>query len=187
MISVIFIFYKLYLLQIKLSITMDWGTDMMFIECYQLNIDWCSFYHDFQLQHCIGSAVIAMGPERILTLLPISFHADDFTCSNIWLIPILKNYVVEASLGYYMEHIVPLAKSFQRACRKGIPWKHMKIIFLQVSTSIRTQVLRNLNSWENEDAYFLFNLDALSCQRHCLDKLMRGKYAACFLQLSDVY
>ncbi|KAK0598624.1 hypothetical protein LWI29_036449 [Acer saccharum] len=78
----------------------------------------CDMSQKNHLQRCIGSAVIAMGPERILTLLPISFHDDDFTCSNIWLIPILKNHVVEASLGYYMEHIVPLAKSFQRACRK---------------------------------------------------------------------
>ncbi|KAH9679249.1 NUC173 domain-containing protein [Citrus sinensis] len=69
------------------------------------------------LQHCIGSAVIAMGPERILTLLPISLNADDFTCSNVWLVPILKNHVIGASLGYYMEHIVPLAKTFQRASR----------------------------------------------------------------------
>ncbi|KAK9290022.1 hypothetical protein L1049_008185 [Liquidambar formosana] len=30
----------------------------------------------------------------------------------------MKNYVVGASLGYYVEHIVPLAESFQRASRK---------------------------------------------------------------------
>lgn len=71
------------------------------------------------LQNCIGSAVIAMGPESILTLLPISLHAGDFTCMNVWLIPILKDYVVGASLGYYMEHIVPLAKTFERASRKA--------------------------------------------------------------------
>eukprot|EP00257_Ricinus_communis_P021555 XP_015581076.1 RRP12-like protein isoform X2 [Ricinus communis] len=70
------------------------------------------------LQNCIGSAVASMGPERILTLIPISFHADNFTCSNVWLIPILKKHVVGASLGYYMEHIVPLAKSFMQASKK---------------------------------------------------------------------
>uniref|UniRef100_A0A2P2LGB5 RRP12-like protein isoform X2 n=1 Tax=Rhizophora mucronata TaxID=61149 RepID=A0A2P2LGB5_RHIMU len=67
------------------------------------------------LQKCLGSAVVAMGPQRILELIPISINADDFTCSNTWLVPILKNHVVGASLEYYMEHIVPLAKSFQRA------------------------------------------------------------------------
>lgn len=73
-----------------------------------------------QLQKCIGTAVIAIGPERILELVPISLNASDFTCSNIWLVPILKDYVVGASLGYYMEHIMPLAKSFCRASGKGI-------------------------------------------------------------------
>ncbi|XP_057982084.1 uncharacterized protein LOC131167333 isoform X2 [Malania oleifera] len=70
------------------------------------------------LEECIGSAVIAMGPERVLTLLPINFRAEDKTCSNIWLVPILRKYVVGASLGYFMEHIVPLAESIQQAYHK---------------------------------------------------------------------
>ncbi|OAY40418.1 RRP12-like protein isoform X3 [Manihot esculenta] len=70
------------------------------------------------LQDCIGSAVVAMGPEKILTLIPISVHADNFTCSNIWLVPILRTHIVESSLGYYMEHILPLAESFLKASHK---------------------------------------------------------------------
>ncbi|XP_057506358.1 uncharacterized protein LOC130789581 [Actinidia eriantha] len=70
------------------------------------------------LQECIGSAVIAIGPEKILALLPINTNAEDLTCSNVWLIPILRNYVVESSLGFFMEHIVPLAESFQRSSSK---------------------------------------------------------------------
>ncbi|EOY09219.1 ARM repeat superfamily protein, putative isoform 3 [Theobroma cacao] len=70
------------------------------------------------LQNCIGSAVTVIGPERILTLLPITLHSDDISYSNVWLVPILKDYVVGASLRYYMESIVPLAKSFQLASSK---------------------------------------------------------------------
>lgn len=70
------------------------------------------------LQNCMGSAVVAIGPEKMLMLLPISIDPDNFTCSNIWLVPILKDHVVGASLGYYMEHIVPLAKSFKQAGQK---------------------------------------------------------------------
>lgn len=77
-----------------------------------------------QLQKCIGTAVIAMGPERLLDLVPVSLNARDFTCLNIWLVPILKNHVVGASLGYYIEHIMPLAKSFQLASSKGIYFIH---------------------------------------------------------------
>ncbi|KAJ6747491.1 ARM REPEAT SUPERFAMILY PROTEIN [Salix koriyanagi] len=70
------------------------------------------------LRNCMGSAVVAIGPEKMLMLLPISINPENFTCSNIWLVPILKDHVVGASLGYYMEHIVPLAKSFKQAGRK---------------------------------------------------------------------
>ncbi|XP_068658433.1 uncharacterized protein [Aristolochia californica] len=70
------------------------------------------------LQDCIGSAVIAMGPDKILTLIPVSLHAEKLSCSNFWLIPILKKFVVGASLKYFIDHIVPLAKSILKSCSK---------------------------------------------------------------------
>ncbi|CAL5420826.1 unnamed protein product [Camellia sinensis] len=70
------------------------------------------------LEECIGSAVIAIGPKKILALLPINPNAEDPSCSNVWLIPILRNYAVGSSLGFFMEHVVPLAESFQRVCAK---------------------------------------------------------------------
>ncbi|XP_061371507.1 uncharacterized protein LOC133314080 [Gastrolobium bilobum] len=69
-------------------------------------------------RNCIGSAVLAMGPERFLTLVPISLNEHNYTYSNIWLVPILKHYVTGASLAYYIEHIMPLAKSFKKASHK---------------------------------------------------------------------
>lgn len=77
--------------------------------------------HDFgfiflilQLQRCVGSAIVAMGPEKLLALLPISVNPKDLSCSNAWLIPILKEYVVGSSLGFFMEHIMPLAQFLQK-------------------------------------------------------------------------
>ncbi|XP_076884446.1 uncharacterized protein LOC143533613 [Bidens hawaiensis] len=70
------------------------------------------------LHECMGSAVIAMGPEKLLDVLPISLDAKDQTCSNVWLIPILKEYVAGSSLGFFMENIVPLAESFQEESQK---------------------------------------------------------------------
>ncbi|KAK4412945.1 RRP12-like protein [Sesamum alatum] len=70
------------------------------------------------LQNCIGSAVAAMGPEKLLGLLPISLNTKFFSCSNIWLMPILKKNIVGSSLRFFMEHIVPLAESFEKGSRK---------------------------------------------------------------------
>ncbi|CAI9761159.1 unnamed protein product [Fraxinus pennsylvanica] len=70
------------------------------------------------LQDCIGSAIVAMGPEKLIGLLPISLGAKDLSCSNTWLIPILKKNIVGSSLGFFMSHIIPLAESFQKASCK---------------------------------------------------------------------
>ncbi|XP_014514666.1 RRP12-like protein isoform X1 [Vigna radiata var. radiata] len=74
--------------------------------------------HNEHLQKCIGCAVYAMGIEKFLSLVPISLDEHSYTYSNIWLLPILKRYVSGASLAYYMDHIMPLAKSFKKASRK---------------------------------------------------------------------
>lgn len=70
------------------------------------------------LQKCFGCAVVAMGAENVLSLVPISFSIENLTCSNTWLLPILNKYVFGASIGYFMEHIVPIAESIKRASRK---------------------------------------------------------------------
>lgn len=70
------------------------------------------------LQKCFGSGVVAMGTENVLDLVPISFDMEKMTCSNIWLLPILKKYTFGASLAYFMEHIVPIAESLERASHK---------------------------------------------------------------------
>uniref|UniRef100_A0A1J3H3Y0 RRP12-like protein n=1 Tax=Noccaea caerulescens TaxID=107243 RepID=A0A1J3H3Y0_NOCCA len=69
------------------------------------------------VQQCIGSAVVAMGPVRLLTLLPITLHAESHSCANAWLIPILRRYIVGSSLEYYIDHIVPLSQSLMLASK----------------------------------------------------------------------
>ncbi|XP_021724141.1 RRP12-like protein [Chenopodium quinoa] len=70
------------------------------------------------LQICFGCAVVAMGAENILSLVPISFNVDKLTYANMWMLPILKKYTCGASLGYFTENIVPIAQSLHKASRK---------------------------------------------------------------------
>ncbi|ONK55058.1 uncharacterized protein A4U43_UnF8030 [Asparagus officinalis] len=74
--------------------------------------------HMKHVEACIGTAIIAMGPEKVLSLVPISLDTDKATCSNTWILPVLKRYVIGASLQYFMECVVPLAESVQNACKK---------------------------------------------------------------------
>lgn len=61
-----------------------------------------------QLHECIGSALIAMGPETFLSLLPLKLEAQDLADANVWLFPILKQYTVGAHLGFFTESILDM-------------------------------------------------------------------------------
>lgn len=58
-----------------------------------------------QLHECVGSAVVAMGPETFLSLLPLNLEAQDMSQVNAWLFPILKQYTVGSSLNFFTESI----------------------------------------------------------------------------------
>jgi ribosomal RNA-processing protein 12 len=72
-----------------------------------------------QVEECVGAAIVAMGPEKVLSLLPVSFDKDKLTCSNTWLLPILDKYVYGATLQLFLERIVPLARSVKKSCKRG--------------------------------------------------------------------
>lgn len=77
------------------------------------------------LEACVGAAIIAIGPQKVLSLMPLSLSEDKLTCSNTFLLPLLKKYVIGAPLKYFMKHIVPIANSVQKPCKKDK--KHAKL------------------------------------------------------------
>ncbi|KAK3166552.1 hypothetical protein QOZ80_1AG0047200 [Eleusine coracana subsp. coracana] len=74
--------------------------------------------HMKNFEECLGAAVFAMGPDKILSLIPVAFDKDKLTCSNTWLLPILDKYIYGAPLQSFLERIVPLARAVQNASKK---------------------------------------------------------------------
>lgn len=62
---------------------------------------------------------MVMGPDKIHTLYPLSFDANEQTCSNTWLLPIYKEYVIYSHVRFFIRTIVPLSESFRKACKRG--------------------------------------------------------------------
>lgn len=116
----------------------------MFIACQRSStcVSYSLFTSLSQLQDCIGSAVVAMGPEKILALIPISLGVKDFSCSNSWLIHILKKNIVGSSLQFFMENIIPLAESFEQASVKGIYENLWKVCLPPIH-----RVINFINCW----------------------------------------
>ncbi|KAK2455632.1 RRP12 protein [Trifolium repens] len=67
-----------------------------------------------QLHACLGSALVAMGPETLLSLIPLNLEAEDLSVSNIWLFPILKQYIIGAPLKYFTEEILPMIERLEK-------------------------------------------------------------------------
>jgi ribosomal RNA-processing protein 12 len=71
-----------------------------------------------QLQATLGSAVAAMGPEKILAILPLEMDGEKLSESRVWLLPILKQHTVGARLQFYQETLVPVADRLRERARK---------------------------------------------------------------------
>ncbi|XP_076928932.1 uncharacterized protein LOC143593073 [Bidens hawaiensis] len=64
------------------------------------------FLYRKQLHDCIGVAVVALGPETFLKVLPLNVEAQDPSDVNVWLLPILKQNIVGAKLSFFNESLL---------------------------------------------------------------------------------
>lgn len=67
-----------------------------------------------QLHECVGSALGAMGPETFLGFLPLNLEAKDLSEVNVWLFPILKQYVVGARLSFFVDTILGIVEKMRQ-------------------------------------------------------------------------
>ncbi|RVW44253.1 RRP12-like protein [Vitis vinifera] len=59
-----------------------------------------------QLHECVGSALVAMGPEIFLSILPLKLEVEDQAEANVWVLPVLKQYTVGAHLSFFRGSIL---------------------------------------------------------------------------------
>ncbi|CAI9764639.1 unnamed protein product [Fraxinus pennsylvanica] len=67
-----------------------------------------------QLHECVGAALGAMGPKTFLNILPLKLDAQDLSEANLWLFPILKQYIVGANLSFFTKSILPMIGVMKR-------------------------------------------------------------------------
>ncbi|VEU22234.1 DEKNAAC103240 [Brettanomyces naardenensis] len=69
-------------------------------------------------ERVIASAITSIGPELVLQLLPLNLNNPN-AVGRAWLLPILRDSVRCAHLGYYIEEILPLTSYFEGLIAKG--------------------------------------------------------------------
>lgn len=88
-----------------------------------------SFRNKKEADEVIGQAVRAMGPEAVLSVLPLNLIKPvKGQAGRAWLLPILRDYTSNTNLAHFKTEMVPLSEiMFQRVLEHGDAPKTMEI------------------------------------------------------------
>ncbi|PKC13236.1 NUC173-domain-containing protein [Rhizophagus irregularis] len=67
----------------------------------------------------IGSAIENMGPKYLLNIIPLNLETNNNNNNNnnigrAWLLPLLKDHIINSELGYFLKEFIPLSKRLQQ-------------------------------------------------------------------------
>lgn len=87
------------------------------------------FTFNNELEHAVGSAIRALGPEIVLDVIPLMRDNGDLNIDRSWLLPVLRENVKNSTLGYFTKNILSMAmschqKSIQMAKEKDVAGAH---------------------------------------------------------------
>ncbi|KAJ8014068.1 hypothetical protein DPEC_G00036410 [Dallia pectoralis] len=97
-----------------------------------------------ELDLAVGGAVESMGPEVVLTAVPLNItgQEDDMDFPRSWLIPVIRDHVKNTNLSYFTSYFLPLAvtlreraEDLERAGQK-LEAKVYKTVQLQIWTML---------------------------------------------------
>lgn len=88
----------------------------------------CDYFVDLQLHECVGSALGVLGPDAFLCLLPLNLDAEDISDANVWLLPLLKHYIVGAHLRYFTENILEIVRRLRQKSLKVLIFSCNKLM-----------------------------------------------------------
>jgi ribosomal RNA-processing protein 12 len=88
-----------------------------------------SFRNKKEADEVIGKAVRAMGPEAVLSVLPLNLAKPaKGQPGRAWMVPILRDYTSNTNLAHFKKELVPLSElMFQRVIDHGQADKTMEI------------------------------------------------------------
>ncbi|XP_046410406.1 RRP12-like protein [Neodiprion fabricii] len=67
------------------------------------------FSYNSEVEYAVGAAVQSMGPEIVLNTIPLQTSTDTIDLNRSWLLPTLKENIVQAPLSYFVKSLLPLA------------------------------------------------------------------------------
>ncbi|KAF7219937.1 RRP12-like protein [Nothobranchius furzeri] len=74
------------------------------------------FPYSGELDLAVGAAVESMGPEVVLSAVPLNITGinDDLEFPRSWLIPVIRDHVKSTRLGFFTSYFLPLASTLKQ-------------------------------------------------------------------------
>lgn len=99
-------------------------------------------------QNALGRALVTIGPEPILSILPLRIEeglagSDE---SRTWMIPLLKIHVRESHIEYWLDELMPLAKKMGLRAAGALP-DPSRQREAQTCTALESQIWSTLPSF----------------------------------------
>ncbi|KAM6390031.1 RRP12-like protein isoform 1-T3 [Pluvialis apricaria] len=97
------------------------------------------FPYTAEVDQAVGAAVSAMGPEVLLESVPLEIDGKEETLDfpRSWLLPVLRDYVQGARLGFFTSYFLPLAATL----------KSRALEFTQAGKSVEAKIYDTLQ-WQ---------------------------------------
>lgn len=94
-----------------------------------------SFPHNKEAEDVISASISTMGPDVVLSVLPLNLTGNG--AGRAWMLPLLRDNVRSANLGFYRKEILPLVEFFENKINNASNKESMHIkIFQTISGQI---------------------------------------------------
>ena len=70
-----------------------------------------NFSYNREIDYAIGKAIQSLGPEVVLGVIQLQSTKGEIDIKRDWLLPILEEYTSHSTLEFFINHLLPLAKS----------------------------------------------------------------------------
>lgn len=76
-----------------------------------------NFNHHKEVEYATGSAIKALGPEFVLTYIPLR-DGTDINLERSWLLPVLREKIINSNLKYFATEILDMATFCRKKSRE---------------------------------------------------------------------
>ncbi|XP_076301341.1 RRP12-like protein isoform X1 [Lasioglossum baleicum] len=83
-------------------------------------------------EYAIGAAIRSLGPQTVLTLIPLKLPNNEINLKRTWLLPLLKDCITEGTLSFFMNTLLPLTTLCETRVAEPIGGKTYEFLIIQI-------------------------------------------------------